>query len=471
MKLFLASFLLMASISTLSTAASPTGKETFIITSSPEYCLPPGCTTVDQELRIGDIQHQYAWINQYKPDGRNLSGVVVPGNLTKSGTATEAIRMIELFKLLKVPYYYGLGSNDYVGNKANDTSNALWQIKWLGEYIENMKKKTGNFTSTGNVYFDFMYGRVGNTSGWAYENGIGSLGYTVELGTQKNIYLIQLNGNANVNSAKFVIDGYTNIHQSRFQINHVADWLKNRLEYAAQFAEANPGSPAKTIVVSMSGTSVDPQIVELLNNYDVRLRFLSNDGSSANCRKPDDMGDQSKFICLGFSNERELQEVELDFDRKNFTVFSRKNDLNQRTKLVEGVFYDPTPKLGLGKFYPQTKAVLFSHKGWYDYVAKVSYVGPDGVGMSEDSGRQNANTLFTPQEIPKDSRGVVVSFEYMPGHVGVPLNKYPDQTELDAAAYVCVATNGYRNPGSRNYYNKVEISTINTSVNYCDYPW
>lgn len=465
MKLFLAVLLLLISVTNLSIAAGPTGKESLIITSTPQPCQQAGCVRDDKAVRIQNIKKQYAWINQYKPAAANFAGVVIPGNTTESGATTERVESDELLSALKVPYFFGLGANDYINNKATCTDCAIREVMWLEQHVEKLKAKSGNYKDVGKVYFDFMQGQAGATDGWAYRYGIGSLGYTLELGKQKNIYLIQLNGN--VSPDKLVLEKKLGIRWHLFQINPIANWLENRLEYAAQYPLANPGSPPKTIVVSMNGASVDPDIVNLLNRYQIKFRFLANNGSSPDCRTAGDMTDNSKFYCLGFSTERELLELELDYDRRNFTISNRKIDPDVKTKLDEGLFYDPIPELQTGNFYPQNKVVMFNHTGWYNYVAKVSYFDAGKVEHNlADSGKRAANTIFM-VDVPKTISKVTVSHAFQPGDVEVL--KDADRKDLGASA-ICVATNGYAGRGSRESQNKVVQSTIDTPINFCAYP-
>lgn len=470
MKLFLAAFLLLASAANISIAANPTGKESLLITSTPQPCQQPGCVKDDKEVRIQNIKKQYAWINQYKPDAGNLVGVIVPGNLTESGTLSERIESDELLSTLQIPYFFGLGANDYIDNKVTCTTCAIEEVKWLGQYVEKLKRKTGNYQNVGKVYFDFMQGEVGTTALWAYRDGIGSLGYTVELGAQKNIYLIQLNGHVGAGSDRFVLEGKLGIRDHLFKINPVVNWLENRLEYAGQYPAANPGSPPKTIVVSMNGTTVDPQIVDLLNRYHIKFRFLSNNGSSPDCRKPGDMGDDTKFFCLGFSTEREVLELELDYDRHVFTVFNQKIAPDVRTKLHGAQFYDPVSELQPGNFYPQNKVVMFSHTGWYDYVAKVSYMDGDHEKVLADSGRRQKNTIFM-VDVPKEISKVTVSHRIYTGWFENTVEVLNDAVRENlGASGICVATNGYAGKWSRENYNKVAQSTADTPINFCAYP-
>jgi len=467
MKLFLAAFLLLASLTNISIAAGPTGKESLIITSTPQPCQQAGCVKDEKGVRVQNIKKQYTWINQYKPDAGNLVGVVVPGNLTESGTTNENVESDEQLSILNVPYFFGLGANDYIDNNKTCTKCAIEEVMWLGKHIEKLKGKGGFYKDVGKVYFDFMQGEAGTTAGWAYGYGIGGLGYTIELGAQKNIYLIQINGHVNVGSNKLELDNKLGIRDYLFKINPVTEWLANRLEYAAQYPFVNRGAPAKTIVVSMNGSSVDPEIIKLLNRYAVKFRFLSNNGSSPDCRISGDIGDDSKFFCLGFSTEREVLELELDYDRRDFTVFNQKIAPDVRTKLHGGQFYDPIPELKTGEFYPQNKVVMFRHSGWYNYVAKVSYVDSGNVErVLADSGKRNANTIFM-VDVPAEISKVTVSHAYMPGNVEVL--KDTARKDLGAAA-ICVATNGYENRGSRESQNKVEQSTIETPINSCAYP-
>jgi|GEM_PF-3314132 len=474
MKLFLASGLLLAFVSNFAGATQPPDKESLIFTSSPHPCMN-GCIKDDKSTRFQNIAEQYNWINNYKPDGQPVVGVVVNGNLTESGATNDWMKIDKLFSTLKVPYLLGLGGNDYILNKESCPACAVRGVWFFNRHIvEKMmldKNKNSVYANIGNVYFDFLQTITGKTNLLKETHGVGRLGYTVELGANKNIYLIQLNGHvgANVKANKFNLEGKDrdfDISYDYFHINPVVDWLEDRLEYAAQYQLTHSGAAPKTIVVTMNGDSVDPAIVAVLDKYQIAMRFLGNDGSSANCKKSNDIADNSKFYCLGFSTTRELLELELDYKRSVFNVYHRTVKPESKNPIQPAVgFYPTVPQYPTGKYPEQEAVVLFGHYGAYDGDASVRSAA-DQIYPGADSGKMHMNSAFI-YELPKGISKFDVSFLFYPN----------SQQVLDAsrknltAPVVCVETSGFSWANSRNYYEKVRQSTEDKSLNRCYDEW
>jgi len=480
MRTLLANSLLLAFISNLAGAATqPIGKETLIFTSSPHPAAMKKGSKDEKDTRFNNVAEQYSWINNYKPHGQSVIGVVLNGNLTESGEKSDWEKIDALFRTLKVPYLLGLGANDYLLNQDQTLypAYAVRSIWYFNRHIVNkmILKKEGVYAGIGNVYFDFVQAITGKSEGEKSTHGIGKLGYTVELGANKNIYLIQLNGHvgANVAENKFILHGKDrdfDISEDYFHINPVVDWLENRLEYAAQYQLNHPGALPKTVVVTMNGDSVDPAIVNVLDKYKIALRFLGNDGSSANCKKNSTMTDDSKFYCLGFSTTRELLELELNYgeNKSAFSVYHRtvKPDSvdSVRTEVALSLIQ---PHYSTGTYPARDKVVLFSHYG--SYYGQASVRDPSTNKTYQDTSSkimpQNSGVIY---ELPKDITKFDVSF--------LPKDKdeevLSDSSRKDLTSpVVCVETSGYSWASSRNYYQKVLQSTQDTSLNRCFDEW
>lgn len=484
MKLFLTGFLLLASVSNISTAANPKGKETLIITSSPQICQ--SCSDPEKTTRVKNIGIQYDWINRNKV-GRNIAGVVVPGDLVESANDFEQIfNQSNGLPMLTVPYFAGLGAKDYVNHVTSDPVFALRGIRYLRKHVAKVQSKSGVYRDIGRVYFDYLQGTLGVAGTTKRTNAVGNLGYTVELGKEQNIYLIQLNGHVSGDASQnqFYIEGKdTDFSKANnyTTINSVVDWLKNRLEYAAQYHENITSSPARTIIVSMNGSSVDPEIVKLLDTYKVHLRFLNNNGSSANCKKYGDdwkNEEQDKFFCLGYSTEREVLEVELNYDAEGFTVVQQKineqgNSLPTRTT-PGNLEAHPRQEATLGKYPKLRRVVMFSHNGAYDADAVVN----DAVVKVVDPGNPNNTiplnyvkegmTMYKQHITNNDpelnkAESVKVSFLFKPQNTEV-LGEFADKVFDENAAVICVITSGYYNFNSRTKYRLVKASSLHESV-------
>lgn len=353
MKLCLASCLLLALTSNLAIATELAGKESLIFTSSPH---PPSNAqnkhgSDNRSSRFENISAQYSWINKERenwinkdPNSEtkerkiNIVGVVINGDWTEAGNPqyqdkesqnkADWDKFKPLLGSLKVPYFLGLGGNDYILNKDLCVACAIRNVWIFGRHVLRKvmpASDTANNASidavpTNNLDlpFDFVQSQTGSTEGLKEVKGDGGLGYIVELGAKKNIYLIQLNGHVSDKEPQLNLMGESrsvDIAYFRYNIKPIVAWLENKLEYLAKH-------PApKAVVVTMNGPSVDPTIVALLDRYKIAMRILGNDGSSANCKKISDLADDSKFYCLGFSTERELLELEFDPEKKVSNVY------------------------------------------------------------------------------------------------------------------------------------------------------
>jgi hypothetical protein len=484
--LFASSFLLLTLASNLAGATGPSGKESLIFTSNPHPPCVNECKNKDDKpIRFEDITEQYKWINSYKPDGKSVAGVVVNGNLTGSGSTDDLMKISHLLGTLKVPYLIGLGGNDYILNKESCPVCAVRSVWYFNKHIVNkmMLNKKGVFANLGNVYYDFEQSITGHTDALKQTHGAGRLGYTVDLGENKNIYLIQLNGHvgANVKANKFVLEGKDrdfDVSYNYYYINPVVDWLEDRLEYAAQYQLNHSGALPKTVVVTMNGDTVpaingdtvDPAIVAVLNKYKIGMRFLGNDGSSNNCKNKNDMADDSKFYCLGYSTERELLELVLDYDKSDFNVIKRTvNPDSKKTIRTAADFYPLQPHYPIGTYPAQNKIVLFGHYGEYDGQASLRDSVTNQVLPGTASAMMTLNTGRV-YGLSKDTGKFNVSFMFDPG--GRFSEEVLDSSRLNLTApVVCVETSGLAGESSRNSHEKVLQSTEDKSLNRCFDEW
>lgn len=472
--LITSSFLLLTLASTPAGATEPSGKESLIFTSMPHPCSNNCKSNDNKATRFDNIAAQYKWINNYKPNGKSVAGVVVNGNLTEAGATSDLVKIYKLFKTLEVPYFLGLGGNDYIFNQKDCKTCAVRSVWAFNRHIGNMIfDKDGNYVNKNNVYYDFVQAITGHTDALKTTNGAGRLGYTVDLGKNKNIYLIQLNGHVGPDNNQFTLTGKDrdfDISYNTYYINPVVDWLENRLEYAAQYQLNHSSALPKTVVVTMNGDTVDPAIVAVLNKYKVAMRFLGNNGSSANCKQKNDMADESKFYCLGFSTTRELLELAIDYDKSVFNVIHRTVNPDSSDPIRTAVdIYPIQPHYATGTLPTQAKVVLFGHYGEYDGQASVR----DPATNRELPGtRPTTLTMNTGQVygVPKDTKKFNVSFLFEAR--GQSEVEVLDSERLNLTApVVCIETSGFAEQSSRTSHQKVVQSTEDKSLNRCFDRW
>jgi len=445
MKLFLAGVLLLASLPSLVMADEPGSTEVLVFASNPQPACPR-CVPVNVDLTKANVEAQYKWINKTYTNKENFLGVVVNGNWTAPGfTMFDAEK---LYYQLTVPLYFGLGANDYVTNRMINSSSGVTAVWKLSNYIQNnIKTKQNEPNKT--VHFDFVQDSAYN------KVGIGSLGYAVELGRNKNIYLIQLNDNGNKSdSSSFLLQGNGNLIISTktftFKINPIYDWLQTRLEYAAQ--------QNKIIIVSKNSADMDPAIDALLDSYKVNMRFLGvNPESSPLCA-------DNKFICLGYSSEKELLQLTLSHDDGRFSVAKLKADSDYTHPVTNGAIVIHPYYWPKGEFPIQKQVVIFNNYAGYSADPHVTYFDPikkADVGFEGSNSRLNLNQLFmvdVPKEVTMASQTtgkLTASVLYQPTNVEVL-----DETKrknLDASV-ICIRFTG-------TFWSRyTRFSTITTSM-------
>lgn len=360
MKLFLSSCLLLALVPNFAGAIQLSGKESLIFTSSPHPRMKPvsqdrkdkeTVEKTNKESRFQNMAAQYQWIKNYKPHNQRVSGIVINGSLTDSLTILDAKndwdRLKKLLPTLDIPYLLGLGGNDYILNRELCQECAVHSVWYFNRHItEKMTNKLVTkmdinrvYERIGSLHYDFGRTDAGGTSGLKKLDAAGSLGYAVELGSNKNIYVIQLNGHVgpNLEQNKFTlrgIDSNYDISNDTFDINPVVGWLEKTLKKVEEDQLKDRERVPKRIVVAMNAESVDPEIITVLDKYKVNMRFLASD--SEKCKK-DHMLADGKFYCLGFSTDPELLELQLDYDDQKFRIFHRNMKSNEVTEVGKPV--------------------------------------------------------------------------------------------------------------------------------------
>jgi len=237
--------------------------------------------------------------------------------------------------MLEVPYVLGLGGNDYILNRELCMECAVHSVWYFNRHITN---KMIDKEVVGKMDRNRVYEKIGSLN-YDFRYEVGSLGYAVELGAKKNIYLIQLNSHVgpNVNQNKFTIEGIDRNHMTdskTFKIDTVLKWLEETLKKVEKDQFNDRESVPKSIVVTMNTDSVDPAIINVLDKYKVTMRFLASD--SDKCKKDHLLAD-GKFYCLGFSTDQELLELQLDYDEQKFRVYHRNLKSNEVTEVGKPV--------------------------------------------------------------------------------------------------------------------------------------
>lgn len=410
MKRFLTGMLAVASVSTTSIAAAAV--ETLIFAPSPQPCTTlTGCSATPpdsktQEKITKNIIERYSFINSMSP-----MGVVINGNMTLSGSSDEINKSNELFNtyLPAVPYFLGLGNNEYYGDNKNRA------IEWLNYHVAGYMRD--KLKMDPQPSFDFRLPTNGTSA-----NGGGSLGYALELGKDRQFYFIQINDTNAIKDG--VVSGKVLGYNATVQTYSVAGWLRSSLEYAAQ--------SGKKIIVSSHRSDVSKEVAEALDDYDVKLRFAA---TGKDCTANSDLAANS-FYCLPYSEEKlgeKLFQLEMDSMNDSFKLSkvvvtgakSEKDVARVTTKLLEDSFIAHNHlQEKLGNYGPRTWLFSLSNAGGYVIKdIKVSYDLPKKPNsfpascqpISNDtdlpvkvechSGKQAWNNIYT-LVIPKEATSV-----------------------------------------------------------------
>ncbi|TPG68526.1 hypothetical protein EEL31_08345 [Brevibacillus laterosporus] len=205
--------------------------QSFVITSDPQYpwtpcsdsSSSPTCPEdADTKRRRSEelIREQYQNINSYTDSVPNAS-VLINGDITAYGHNSpwspeqQWDKMRDLLRILKKPYYFGLGNHDIENNKGQCAFDSCFRAS-MQRYINHVKSH--NLPSS---QFDFKSDFIsGMGSSTTIESG--SFGYAVDFG---HIYSIQLNNFPTMKSESLVI-GYT------VRMFENLNWLEEQLRIA-----------------------------------------------------------------------------------------------------------------------------------------------------------------------------------------------------------------------------------------------
>ncbi|QOS98092.1 metallophosphoesterase [Brevibacterium sp. JNUCC-42] len=205
--------------------------QALVITSDPQYpwtpcsdgSSSPACPEDDDTKRRRSeelIREQYNDVNSYTDSVPN-SSVLINGDITAYGhnmpwsPEQQWDKMGDLLRILKKPYYFGLGNHDIENNKDKCAFDMCFRTS-MQRYINHVKSH--NLPSSQFDYKrDFISGMGSSTT---IESG--SFGYAVDFG---HIYSIQLNNFPTMKSESSVI-GYT------VRIFENLNWLEEQLKKA-----------------------------------------------------------------------------------------------------------------------------------------------------------------------------------------------------------------------------------------------
>jgi hypothetical protein len=288
-------------------APSPSGlvsdTGSFVVTSDPQY---PWTDLTDSGIYEKEsdkkrrseqfIRNQYNSINQYSRLINSTVPVLINGDITAYGHASEWSKMNQLFKILNGPYYYGLGNHD-IENNVNDCH----RNRCVQESLDNLVNHVESIPTT---QFDH---KVHNPP--ASRHNFGSFGYSVDFGP---IHSIQLH---NYPTYEVESNGYPT---STYSMSPNLNWLENDLKMAHDNGQ--------TIIVNVHKPDdwkggPNQQFINLLAKYDVKAVFaghyhgqLGYQGSTYNHY----FGNVPVFLSGSASQESYLI---VEYDKNNMTVY------------------------------------------------------------------------------------------------------------------------------------------------------
>ncbi|MGX4669831.1 RICIN domain-containing protein [Cerasibacillus sp. JNUCC 74] len=253
------------------TACNKLSREPYslIITSDPQYPWTP-------EMDIGNsnqsesekkrkseelIRSQYQSINSYTDSIPN-SSVIINGDMTAFGHSWQWSEISKLLKILKKPYYYGLGNHDIENNINDCYANECFgrSMEHLINFINRLKLPS--------FQVDFKLLPSSTVTVKSYR---GSFAYAIDFG---DIYSIQLN---NFPTMKVKIASPFSAYPNIDMVPNL-DWLEKQLEFAR--------SLGKIIIVNVHKPNdwskyAEPQgpnqrFIDLLKQYSVTAVFCGH---------------------------------------------------------------------------------------------------------------------------------------------------------------------------------------------------
>lgn len=350
-------------------APSPSGlvsdTGSFVVTSDPQYpwtdLTDLGIEDKDKKKRSEQfIRNQYNSINEYSAQINSTVPVLINGDITAYGHASEWSKMDQLLKILNGPYYYGLGNHD-IENNHND----CFRNKCVQESLNNLVSHVESIPTTQLDY------KVHNPT--ASRHNFGSFGYSVDFGP---IHSIQLH---NYPTYEVESNGYP---MNTYSMSPNLTWLENDLKMAHDNGQ--------TIIVNVHKPNdwkggPNQQFIDLLAKYDVKAVFAGHYHRQLgyqNSTYNNYFGDVPVFLSGSASQESYLI---VEYDKNNMTVYPvrgnnwRSKDHNNAVTIsMSNRTSTPTTLElfqeynGLGQAYISTGA---PHSVWNDKIKSVRLPG------------------------------------------------------------------------------------------------
>ncbi|WP_251862459.1 RICIN domain-containing protein [Clostridium sp. Marseille-Q2269] len=207
------------------------------------------------------IREQYHSINTYT-DGMPNSSILMNGDITAFGHKWQWNKMNKLLKILKRPYYYGLGNHDIENNIDDCVGNGcfLQSMDYLVSFINRLKLPKSQV--------DFSLTRTSTTTRKSY---LGSFSYAMDFGY---IYSIQLN---NFPTMKVKRNSPVSPHPGIDMFPNFK-WIEDQLRYASNLG--------KIIIVNIHKpdewnkfahpSGPNQYFMDLLKQYDVTAVFCGH---------------------------------------------------------------------------------------------------------------------------------------------------------------------------------------------------
>ncbi|WP_458109695.1 RICIN domain-containing protein [Bacillus zhangzhouensis] len=296
-----------------------------VITSDPQYPWTPqmdnsnSTQSESEKKQISEklISEQYQSVNTYT-DSMPNSSVIINGDMTAFGHGWQWNKITTLIKILKKPYYYGLGNHDIENNIDDCYANECFgrSMEHLINFIQRLKLPSSQV--------DFS---LTNTSTVTTKSYLGSFAYAIDFGY---IYSIQLNNFPTMKVKRnSPFSAYPGINMfPNFK------WIEDQLQYARNLG--------KIIIVNIHKPNdwykfaqplgPNPDFIDLLIQYDVTAVFCGHYHKECG-NKTDRYRDYFNGIPVFLSGSASQRTYLIaEYNKHTLDVYSiRENNLNKKT--------------------------------------------------------------------------------------------------------------------------------------------
>lgn len=288
-----------------------------VITSDPQYPwtektdLGESETESEKQSRsYALISEQYNNINDYTDSVEN-SSIFINGDITAYGHGWQRENMNNLLKILKKPYYYGLGNHDIINNYNDCESNNCAN----GTFHDYAQKLLSLKLPESRV-------DIKKESGPQMLSYSGSFAYSIDFG---KIYAIQLNCYPGMQS---FFDTSSGGMYYKYNLEENFEWLENELKIA--------NGLDKAIIINVHyPDGFTDKYKDLLNYYGVKAIFAGH--YHMNVGLDSTLGTIPIFLSGSASQSTYLI---LEYDNESMKIYSVKNNDWKNKDLIQTIGID-----------------------------------------------------------------------------------------------------------------------------------